>query len=141
MGNVQRFLRFGLVGGSGVVVNMGVLYLLTTVGGIHPIVAAILGTEAAIVSNFVLNDHWTFRDALPAATCHARFLRYNVFALGGMLLSVTTLATLTYGFGLHYLLANLAAIGAATLWNYIANARWTWTLPCADPLSSASGDA
>ncbi len=136
-----RLLRFGAVGGMGVFVNMGMLYLLATVMGVQPIVAAAMATEAAILSNFLLNDRWTFVDALQSSSWQRRFIRYNIFASGGLGLSLTTMAALTYGIGMHYLLANLVAIGAGITWSYMANARWTWTLPCADPLSSASGDA
>jgi dolichol-phosphate mannosyltransferase len=119
-------VTFGVVGGSGVLVNMTLLYLLAEGGGMNHVVAAALATEAAILWNFTLNDRWTFSDAETAVPWRWRVLRYNSVALFGLAISVCTLAGLTYWFGLHYLVANLFAIGAGTLWNYTGSCRFTW---------------
>lgn len=123
-----RLAKFGSVGLSGVAVNYAVLYLLAGAGGLNVIAAATLATEAAILSNFALNDLWTFRDARKGGlSLGSRALRYNFFALGGLGISVGVLAALTHLLHVHYLTANLFAIGAATLWNYTASYRWTWS--------------
>jgi putative flippase GtrA len=126
----RRLLRFGLVGASGVLVNSALLYLLTQAGGLNHLVAAALATEVTIFYNFSLNDRWAFRDAKPRISWARRALRYNFVALGGLVISVAALAMLTYFLDLNYLIANLLAIGAATLWNYAVNSCFTWsTIP------------
>jgi dolichol-phosphate mannosyltransferase len=122
----HRLVRFGLVGASGVLVNTGLLYLLTEAGGLDYLVAAVLATEGAIFSNFSLNDRWTFRGVNPRTSWVRRALLYNFVALAGLVISVIVLAVLTYLLNLHYLVANLFAIGAATLWNYAVNSSSTW---------------
>jgi dolichol-phosphate mannosyltransferase len=125
---IHRFarpIRFGLVGLSGVVVNMSVLWALAR--GVHvPVpLASALATETAILSNFALNDRWTFR----AARQHPflmRLLRFNGVSLGGLAITTLLLTLLTSYSGLHLLLANLLAIGGAMSWNYVVNSRWTW---------------
>jgi dolichol-phosphate mannosyltransferase len=123
-----RFVRFGLVGGSGVIVNY--LVLLGLVEGAHmpPVPAAVAATECAIVSNFLLNDRWTFADLRRSAPSSwlRRFASYNLLTLGGLVLSVGILALLHGVAGVHYLVANAVGIGAATLWNYGSNHQWTW---------------
>ena len=57
-----------------------------------------------------------------------RAARYQIVALGGLLVSVAVLAALTHWLRLHYLVANLAGIGAGLLWNYTANLCFTWKL-------------
>lgn len=131
----RRFTRFGLVGLSGVAVNMVLLYLLVDAAHVQHLLAATLATEAAIVSNFACNDRWTFHDALGDRSWLARLWRYNAVALGGLGISLLVIAMLTDSVGLHYLLANLAAIAAATMWNYVVNASVTWRLPSAAPQS------
>jgi putative flippase GtrA len=122
---LQRPIRFGLVGLSGVVVNTSVLWALAR--GVHlPVpLASALATETAILSNFALNDRWTFRAArqhpLPM-----RLLRFNGVSLGGLAITTLLLTLLTSYGGLHLLLANLLAIGGAMAWNYLVNSRWTW---------------
>src|SRR5262245_55882577 len=120
-----RPIRFGLVGLSGVVVNTSVLWVLAR--GVHLSVplASVLATETAILSNFALNDRWTFR----AARQHPflmRLLRFNGVSLGGLAITTLLLTLLTSYGGLHLLLANLLAIGGAMTWNCAVNSRWTW---------------
>jgi len=124
--HAQCLVRFGLVGASGVVINTALLYLLIEVGGLNHLVAAVFATEVAILSNFALNDRWTFRDSKPAASVVRRAFRYNLIALGGLAISIAVLAALTLFAGFNYLFANLFAIGAATLWNYAASRSWNW---------------
>jgi dolichol-phosphate mannosyltransferase len=126
--HARRFMRFGVVGGVGAVVNMAILYLLVQHGGWNHMLAAIVATEAAILSNFAMNDRWTFRDAHSRFNWANRMARYNAIAGGGALISLAVLAALTLGIGVHYLVANVVAIGAGTIWNYVVNSRLTWSL-------------
>ncbi len=130
--NGRRFVRFGLVGGVGAVLNTALLYLLVHFGRWSYVPAAAVATETAILSNFVLNDRWTFHDARGRSPWPRRVARYNVVALGGLVVSLVALALLTATLHLHYLVANLMAIGVATLWNYTVNARFTWVAHRAD---------
>lgn len=122
----RYLIRFGLVGASGVLVNTTLLYLLTEISGLHHLVAAVFATEVAILSNFVLNDRWTFRNSKRDTSVMRRALRYNFIALGGLVISVAMLAMLTHYLDFYYLFANLFAIGTATLWNYAASRSWNW---------------
>ena len=123
----RRFLKFGAVGASGVLVNFAILALLVEYGHLSPVVAAILATEGAILSNFALNDRWTFRASEGHRSWPMRAWRYHAIACGGMVLSVSVLAGLVHFGGVHYLGANLFAIGTATVWNYGGNSLFTWS--------------
>lgn len=127
MAQRRRIARFALVGLSGVLLNTGLLVALVEGAGLDEVLAATIATEAAILSNFSLNDRWTFADARSPFGRLRRAAQYNAIALGGLLISVTALAALTRGVGLHYLLANLVAISAGFSWNYALNARMTWS--------------
>lgn len=59
---MQRFVRFGLVGLSGVLVDMTILYLLHTTLGLPLTRSKLVAAEIAIVNNFVWNDACTFAD-------------------------------------------------------------------------------
>jgi dolichol-phosphate mannosyltransferase len=121
-----RPIRFGLVGLSGAVVNTGVLWALVWGMGLPVLLASVLATEAAILSNFLLNDRWTFRTAAHQGRLVRRLLRFNGVALGGMAITAAVLAALTAHGHLPLLFANLLAVGAAMAWNYVVNSRWTW---------------
>jgi putative flippase GtrA len=57
----SRFIRFCAVGFTGVVVNLGCLFILHRMG-VHVNIASIAAIEASILSNFLLNHFWTFQD-------------------------------------------------------------------------------
>jgi dolichol-phosphate mannosyltransferase len=111
-GHGRRFLRFGSVGASGVLVNHTFLYVLTGVIGLNHLMVAAVATEAAILNDFTFNNLWTFGDVQLRA--------------GGLVISVAVSAILIYLLHILYLVANLVAIGAAMLWNYSTSHYWTW---------------
>ena len=119
-------IRFGAVGLSGVGVNMFFLWFFTEVGGIHYMISSPLAVEISIVSNFLLNDAWTFRDAPSRARFSVRLMRFHLTALGGFVLNYAVLIGLTELAGVYYLLSNLAGIVAGMAWNYTVNVKWTW---------------
>ena len=118
-----RFSKFAIVGGSGALVNTGVLILLY--GQVHlPLVAAsALAVEISIISNFVWNDRWTFG---RRTWSFSRLLRFNGVSLGGLAVTAATLWALVRYADIPYVWANLLGIGLAMLWNFSVNSLWTW---------------
>ncbi len=127
-GELARVAKFLLVGLSGVGVNMGLLWLLTEVFGLHYLVSASISIETSIVSNFLLNNYFTFHDRnLPGArNFFSRLIKFNVISLSGLAINLGVLWALTELLGLYYILSNLFGIAAASIWNYTANNWWTW---------------
>lgn len=129
IGELHRFLKFSIVGGSGVFVNIGVLTFLVS-AGLRYLQSGVFAVETAVVTNFLLNEFWTFSDFSKKQPGWIRrmirFLKFNLFCAGGAVINLGILWTLTEYAGVHYLLSNLVGIGAATLWNYGMNANVTW---------------
>ena len=129
---IDRFLRFGLVGFSGVFIDMAVLYLLHTSLGLPLTRSKILAAEMAIINNFIWNDAWTFADISQSQLGWPlrlkRFLKFNLICLAGLVLNVLIL-NLVYNlvFGQRWAyLANLIAIGVVTIWNFWLNLKLSW---------------
>src|SRR5205823_851310 len=82
--NWLQLFKFGLVGASGYVINLGAFTVLVEVAGVHHIAAAVLSFCLAVTNNFVLNRIWTFRDMRGghAGFQAARFFAVSVGALG-----------------------------------------------------------
>lgn len=138
MVRVQEFARFGVVGLSGVVVNSLILWALVQHVGLGVAVASALATEVAIITNFLLNDHWTFGPGQRAHSFAQRLLRYNGVCLGGLVITAVVLLALTTLLALPLLLANFVAVLCAMAWNYSLNSRWTWRSSThQEPASSA----
>jgi dolichol-phosphate mannosyltransferase len=133
----MRFVKFGLVGLSGVLVNEGLLWLLTVNFGFYYLISAAIAVETAIITNFILNDIWTFRDRRTPGNkaLLGRGLKFNLVSLGGLGINVAILWTFTEVVGISYLISNLIGIAGATLWNFIINTLWTWRVkPKSEPV-------
>ena len=127
-GEWRRVVKFALVGASGVLVNMGLLWLLTEFAGLPYLISAAIGIECAIISNFTLNDYFTFRDRRVDGTGNfaRRLAKFNLVSLGGVGINLLLLWFLSSVLGINYLVSNLCGIAVATLWNYLLNSWWTW---------------
>ncbi len=127
---VGRFLRFVLVGCSGLVVDMSSLYLFFDLLGVGLTRSAILAAELAIINNFCWNDRWTFGDlSQKQHQWHQvlkRLLKFNLVCLMGLVLKILILNALFNGLGLNAYLANFLAIAAVTLWNFWINLKLNW---------------
>ncbi|KAB8334166.1 glycosyltransferase [Scytonema tolypothrichoides VB-61278] len=129
---IGRFLRFGLVGLSGVFVDMTVLYLLSdsTTLGLPLTRSKIIAGEVAIFNNFLWNDMWTFADVSSQQQEWRqrlkRFLKFNIICLAGLVLNVLVL-NLVFNFVIpNRYVANLIAIAIATVWNFWVNLKLSW---------------
>jgi len=129
---VQRFLRFGLVGLSGVFVDMFILYLLSdpTTLALPLTRSKIIAGEIAIFNNFLWNDAWTFADVSMQQKGWKprlkRFLKFNVVCLVGLVLNVVIL-NLVFNFLIpNRYIANFIAIAIATIWNFWVNLKLSW---------------
>jgi dolichol-phosphate mannosyltransferase len=128
----SRLFRFCVVGASGVVVDMGFLFLLSdpSMLGFGLTRSKIAAAELAIVNNFVWNDAWTFRSAALAEpglrAKLRRFLGYNAICIAGVGLNVVILNLLFNFAHMNRYLANAIAIVAVTAWNYGLNKKLNW---------------
>ncbi|MEG4507093.1 glycosyltransferase [Microcoleus sp. F6_B4] len=127
---MRRFLRFGVVGFSGVFVDMGVFYLLRTVLGLGLTRSAIFSAEVAIINNFLWNDLWTFGDiskGQPGSRQRLkRLLKFNVICLMGLMMNVLLVNVMFNVFNVNEYLAKLVAIATVTLWNFWINMKLSW---------------
>ena len=129
-GELTRMLKFATVGASGILVNEGILFLLTEYFKVYYLISAAISIETSILSNFTLNELWTFRDRRSKGFTRMlkRTVKYNLVSLGALAINLITLFILVEFFGVYYLLANLIGIFIAFLWNFSINTLWTWRL-------------
>lgn len=119
----RRFLKFALVGASGVVVNLAFLALFRALR-VHVNLASALAIELSLLSNFLINRLWTFGDARAGSGFLAQALRFHVVCLGGAALQFTSFVALNmvWLFLLHDAEARLAYLSASQTWAE----RWLW---------------
>lgn len=123
-------VRFGLVGLSGVVVNTGVLWGLTELAGLHYLLSSVFAVEISILTNFALNEVWTFdsREGRGQNVLR-RAARFNLVYALGMGINVALLWVAVERGGLHYLLGNLVGIVGAFVWNFLFSNTFVWDGP------------
>ncbi len=129
---IGKFIRFGLVGLSGVFVDMTILYLLSDSNTLAlPLTRSkIIAGEIAIFNNFLWNDAWTFADvAMQQKGLKQRlkrFFKFNLICLAGLAINVLVL-NLVFNFVIsNRYIANLIAIAIATVWNFWVNLKLSW---------------
>lgn len=127
-GELAMFIKFVAVGLSGVVVNMGVYWLLTRFGGMaaYDYWAVVIGIEVSIITNFLLNDTFTFARRRTGKSLIGRLLKFNLICLAGAGIQWGLFMLFTRFGGVHDLLSNFIGIVVAFLWNYFINRNWTW---------------
>ena len=117
-------MKFLIVGGSGVVINEGLLAILTEIYSVHVSVAGVIAIESSIVSNFLLNNFWTWRDNRHKPFV-MRLIQYHYVALIAGGVNYLVLIGLS-NMGLHHLIANLVGIAFGTIINFLVNNYWTF---------------
>ena len=123
---LRRFIKFCVVGSTGVFVNMFFLWFFTEIAGLFYVISSPIAVELAIINNFIWNNFWTFRQSKNKSQLLVKLGKFNIVSIGGLLINVGILLVLTEFFQLYYLISNLGGILVAMLWNYLANVNWTW---------------
>jgi dolichol-phosphate mannosyltransferase len=128
-----RFVKFGAVGASGTVINIAVLYacqefLLVQVADFHARLnySIAIAITLATISNFYFNRRLTWRDRQVEASPPVLVLFFKYVAAAGVSIAIQSLMTKSLSLYLHYILANLVAIGLSSVFNFVANDRLTF---------------
>jgi putative flippase GtrA len=135
-----RFLKFGVVGLIGSVIDFGVMNLLNVVFKVPFLIASIVSFTLAVINNFILNRFWTY----PETRENSFVKQLAQFAIVSCLGLAIRVPLLSY---LDKVLTSLAAkwipnfltptvvghnvalavvIGVVMIWNFIINRIWTF---------------
>jgi dolichol-phosphate mannosyltransferase len=141
-----RFWKFALVGASGVLVNMLTLITLVEYFGANPTVAWMVAVGVSILSNFLLNNAFTWRDVRHSSRIH--------FLLRGALAYPVAIVALGANFAVYYpmikhvsadfpyyVIAAFLGIIAGTSTNFILSSRFVFRYPASKSLDPASPPA
>lgn len=122
----RTFIKFGLVGLSGVIVNLGVFSLLMHFGT-NKFLASPIAIEASVISNFFLNNYWTFRWRKNHDRVRVKGLKFNIVSLLALGVSYSTFVALSMTYpDVAPQIHQVIGIIPATLVNYFLNSYWTF---------------
>lgn len=116
---IVKFFKYGLVGLSGVFVDFAFTWICKEIFRLNKYIANSIGFTVAASSNYILNRVWTF-----ASKSEEIALEYSLFigiSVVGLLLNNYLIYILNDKFKLNFYLAKVFAIGAVTVWNFLAN--------------------
>ena len=126
--SVARWMKFNLVGGVGIAVQLLMLWLLTACG-IGYMLATALAVESAVLHNFVWHERFTWVDRRNGHVLQSvtRLLRFNLstgaVSIAGNLLLMRLLVGQAH---LRPMVANMIAIAACSVLNFVVSDRWVF---------------
>ncbi len=137
----RRFVKFGLVGSSGVVVNLLFLQLGLYVFAdfelsVQASLASALGIGVSVLSNFLLNDAWTWGERQKGPRKRdflARLGKYVIASAAAIGIQYGCAMFLVHFWTWNVHLAQLSGIAFGMTANYAANNHWTFRDPKPKP--------
>lgn len=136
----SRLGRFAVVGAAGFVLQLVVLWALTSLAEWPWLPATAVAVELAVVHNFVWHEHWTWRDRGEASW--TRFVRFNVATgLTSVVGNIVLMAILAGMMRIPVVVANTIAVGVLSAANFLASDRWVFKSAVVALLLGAPPDA
>jgi len=123
-----RWMKFNLVGGIGICLQLAVLWMLTSLG-VGYMLATALAVESAVLHNYVWHERFTWVDRCHGGSRNValRLLRFNIttgaVSIAGNLLFMRLLVG---GMRLRPVIANLASIALCSILNFLVSDRWVF---------------
>ena len=124
-----KFIKFGVVGASGMVIHGGLLFLLKELAKMNPFIANPIGFIAAASSNYILNRIWTFRSKeKQVGVEYIKFILVSVIGLGVNNGSLWLLSRLlpSWAEDWRFYIVWAFAVGITTIWNFFGNLLFTF---------------
>jgi len=119
-----KFLRFCLVGFSGMIIDFGTTWLLKEKVKINKYIANSIGFTLAATSNYVWNRIWTFHSDNKQIIIE--YFSFIMISLAGLAINNYVIFLLNDKLKVNFYFSKLIAIGVVTCWNFIMNSLFTF---------------
>jgi putative flippase GtrA len=116
---ILKFLKFCVVGATGMVIDFGTTWLLKEKAGVNKYIASSAGFILAASSNYLLNRIWTFQNKDPRIA--SQYLSFFVISLIGLGINNLVIYVLHDRMKNNFYLSKFFAIIIVTLWNFLMN--------------------
>lgn len=116
---ILKFIRFGIVGTIGFVIDFSITYLLKEKLKVNRFVANSFGFSLAVINNYLLNRYWTFQNYSPNVL--KEFSLFLLVCLVGLLLNNVVLYFLNEKANFSFYVAKIGSVLVVLSWNFIAN--------------------
>ncbi|MGM5485372.1 MAG: GtrA family protein [Nanobdellota archaeon] len=120
-----RFIKFAIVSGIGMVVNLSVLYLLTDIFNVFYLLSESVAFVMAATNNFLLNNRWSFRQ-WHKGNNKIKYMKFMAIASLCLVLNLSALYALTDLVGIYYMYSQVIASILVLLTSFTLNSLWTF---------------
>ena len=121
---VRKFIKFGIVGFSGLFVDYGLTWLTKEKLKIQKYVANAIGFCSAATTNYFFNRIWTFQSTDPEILIeYSQFIFVSLIGLG---INTIILWLIVTKLKLNFYVSKFIAIMVVTVWNFFANLLFTF---------------
>jgi dolichol-phosphate mannosyltransferase len=123
--NLQEFIKYALIGFSGIFVNLFFLYILTQFLHVYYLISEIFAFSIATMSNFTMNKLWTFRERLNDQFV-SKGSKFFIVAGAALIVNIFFLWFFTEVTGIYYILSQILSSAFTLLTNFSGNKLWTF---------------
>lgn len=121
---ISKFIKFGVVGCSGMIIDFGLTYLCKEILRINKFISNAIGFVIASTSNYFLNRIWTFESGKEEVGI--QYLQFMIVSVVGLGINSLVLYFLNEKMKWNFYISKLFAIGITTIWNFFANLLFTF---------------
>lgn len=121
---ILKFLKFGVVGCSGMVVDFGVTWLLKEKARFNKFLSNSIGFVLAATNNYIWNRLWTFHsknEDIPV-----EYLSFFIISLIGLGINNLTIWLLADRLKWNFYFSKLCATAVVMVWNFAMNLFFTF---------------
>ncbi len=122
---LKQFIKFGIVGASGIVVNLAILFLFTETFKFYYVFSEVIAFLVSGVNNYILDKIWTFQEVLKEKIVR-KYSKFVIISIITLIVNLSLLFFLVEILNIWYILAELEAIIFVFSLNFIGNKFWTF---------------
>ena len=122
----KHAVQYYMVGASGVLVNLGILYMLADIAGFWYVASLVVAISVSITTNFFFNRYWTFRGSIEDQRNSVMYVKFIIISAIGMAIQMGITVTLVESSGFYHMDGAGIGIAVARAINYVLNRRLTF---------------
>ena len=122
----KHAVQYFMVGASGVLVNLGILYMLADIAGFWDVASQVVAISISITTNFFFNRYWTFRGSIEDQRNSVMYVKFIIISAIGMAIQMGITVTLVESSGFYHMYGAGIGIAVASAINYVLNRRLTF---------------
>jgi putative flippase GtrA len=116
---IGKFLKFCIVGFSGMIVDFGTTWLLKEKIKVNKYIANSTGFILAASSNYLFNRFWTFHSGNPRIG--SEYVSFILISMVGLAINNLIIFLFNEKMKINFYLSKLFAVGVVTIWNFFMN--------------------